>query len=440
MPAMDFPGFDTARIARALGLLDSGEHDLVDAYFERVEEVELQSGCPGPGVRCRRESGFALRLERPEAAWRVSADGVDAEQLRGAYRRIARVMPPTPPVFDGVLLPEWAGPPEVGELVLFPDRLQVALRERRAAFPVHLRLRRHRRQVQVVGPRLQAAPEEEVFYSVAAELPGGRYGTLWTDLEDGPAALARALAELFRARDAPPPEPGCRVVVLAPAAAAVLLHEVVAHALEADNLALTGSPAAAIGVELASPLLDLLDDPANAPAGVRRQTDDEGVPVRRRWLLRAGRVEEPLADRFWADRTGALQPGAARRGSRHQAPTPRSTHLELLPGRTPAADLLSQAHGGLFVEEFSRGRLDPLSGTFAVEASCARRIGAGGLGDRVGRLRLSGRMAELLRAVTAVGDESHAGGAGWCAKDAQRLPVWATACAVRLEGVEVEPA
>jgi hypothetical protein len=438
---MDFPGFDPARIARALALLDPGERDQVDAYFERLEEVEVQSGGPGPGLRCRRESGFAVRLEKPDQAWRVSADGVDADQLRAAYRRVARVMPPTPPVFDGIELPDWSTAPEASELLQFPDRLLVALRERRAALPLRLKLRRHRRQVQVIGPRLIATAEEEIFYSVAAELPGGRYGTLLADLDVAAAgALARALVEQFRARDAPPPEPGPRVLVLAPAAAAVLLHEVVAHTLEADNLALTGNPASAIGVELGSPLLSLLDDPGNAPARVRRQADDEGVPVRRRWLLRAGRVEEPLADRFWAERTGALQPGAARRGSRHQAPSPRSSHLELLPGGTPAADLITQAHGGLFVEEFARGRLDPLAGTFAVEASCARRIGTGGLGERVGRLRLRGRVADLLGAVTAVGDEGRSGGAGWCAKEGQRLPVWATACGLRLEGVEVEPA
>jgi hypothetical protein len=437
---VDFPGFDPARVSRALALLDPGGRDLVDAYFERLEEVEVVSGGAGPGIRCRRESGFAVRLERSDQAWRVSADGVDAEQLRNAYRRVARVMPPTPPVFDGLALAERDEPTDARELLDFPDHLQLALRERRAAFPLRLRLRRHRREVQVVGPRLTAEPEIETFYSVAADLPGGRHGALLPELAGAAPELARSLAEQFRARDAPPPEPGSRLLVLAPAAAAVLLHEVVAHTLEADNLALTGNPASAIGVELASPLLSLLDDPANAPAPVRRLADDEGVPVRRRWLLRQGRVEEPLADRFWAERTGALQPGAARRGDRHQAPSPRSSHLELLPGSTPAADLLSQAHGGLFVEEFSRGRLDPLLGTFVVEAGCARRIGTAGLGDRVGRLRVRGRVADLLRAVTAVGDESRCGGAGWCAKEGQRLPVWATACGLRLEGVEVEPA
>jgi hypothetical protein len=55
----------------------------------------------------------------------------------------------------------------------------------------------------------------------------------------------------------------------------------------------------------------------------------------------------------------------------------------------------------------------------------------------VGPCRLEGRVAGLLAAVAAVGARTETAGAGWCAKGGQRLPVWATAPAIRLEGVEV---
>jgi len=57
----------------------------------------------------------------------------------------------------------------------------------------------------------------------------------------------------------------------------------------------------------------------------------------------------------------------------------------------------------------------------------------------VGPCRLSGRVADLLHRVTAVGRETRSAGAGWCAKGGQKMPVWATAPALRLEGVEVGP-
>jgi len=308
-------------------------------------------------------------------------------------------------------------------------------------FPLRLAVRRHRRALQVVGPRLVPEPQAETFYSCSAELPRGRWGALFPELD---AAAARTVADacvaLFRARQAPPPPAGRPVAVLAPGAVAVLLHEAVAHALEADTLALGGNPEAALGVALAAPFLDVLDDPAAAPPGVRRTVDDEGSPVCRRWLLRAGVVEQPLADAGWSRRSPAFVPGAGRRGSRHLPPGPRSTHLELLAGQTTEADLCAEAEGGLYFEEASRGALDPLSGEFFLAFPFARRIRQGAPAEPVGPCRLRGRVADLLTRVTAVGSERRAAGAGWCAKGGQKLPVWATAPALRLEGVEVVPA
>ena len=58
----------------------------------------------------------------------------------------------------------------------------------------------------------------------------------------------------------------------------------------------------------------------------------------------------------------------------------------------------------------------------------------------MGPCQLHGRVADLLTRVTAVGSETRSAGAGWCAKGGQKLPVWATAPALRLEGVEILPA
>ena len=192
-----------------------------------------------------------------------------------------------------------------------------------------------------------------------------------------------------------------------------------------------------MGVRLGSAALSVLDDPGAAPEGVRRRTDDEGQEVRRRWLLRSGEVQEPLADSRWARDSELLLPGAARRGDRHSPPGPRSTHLELLPGESADDDLLADADGGLYLAEAGRGALDPLSGTFRLDAPCGQRIRGGIAAETVGPCRLAGRVADLLAAVTAVGATSRPAGAGWCAKGGQKLAVWATAPALRLEGVEV---
>ncbi len=437
---MPFTGLDTAGVARALSQVADRAGDLADAFFERCEEVELApEGGGGPRLRVRREEGFALRLVRDGRTWLAARDQVQARAFAEALRQVARALPAAS-YSEPALAPEPPGLPRALELLEFPAAVERAVRAEHVAFPLRLALRRHRRWVQVVGARLVPAPEMETFYSVTLETPWGRHGALLPDL--GPAAasaVAASAVALFRSREAAPAAAGRVPAVLGPAAAAVLLHEAVAHALESDTLALGGAVEAAVGLRLAAAGIDVLDDPAAAPAGVRRTTDDEGLPVCRRWLLRGGVVEQPLADALAALASPALVPGAGRRGSRHLPPGPRSHHLELLPGELEEAELLGGADGGLLVPEASRGSLDPLSGEFRLEIPHARRIRRGAAAEPLGRAVLRGRVADLLSRVTGVGRTPAAAGAGWCAKGGQKLAVWATTPALRVDRVEVIP-
>ena len=51
---------------------------------------------------------------------------------------------------------------------------------------------------------------------------------------------------------------------------------------------------------------------------------------------------------------------------------------------------------------------------------------------------MHGVVSELLARVTAIGRDSQRAGAGWCAKGGLKMPVWATAPSVRVEGIRVE--
>lgn len=454
-----FATLDTAAAARALSQLAPGDPDAgvdggddwADAFFERVEEVELPADGAAPGARLRREEGLALRLVRGGRTWLAARDAIAPEAFSDALRQVARVLPsafyPEPrldaaPWSAAVGTGDPAGLDRMAELPLAVGR---AIRARHVAFPVRLSVRRHRRHVQVVGPRWVPEPESERFLSLRADLPWGRWGALVPEPEgDAEAVLAaaaeeaaEALVERFRSRHAAAPEPRRdAVVVLGPQATAVFLHEAVAHALEADTLGLGGHPEAAVGVPLGGPALSVLDDPGSAPVSVRRRSDDEGVAVARRWLIRDGAVAQPLADRRWARGSEVLLPGAGRRASRHEPPGPRSSHLELLSG-DGEADLTAGAEGGFLVSQVARGALDPLTGRFVLEVPCARRLRHGTPAEPVGPFRIVGTVAGLLSRISAVGSEARPAGAGWCAKDGRLLPVWATTPALRLEGVEV---
>jgi predicted Zn-dependent protease len=429
---------DTGALARCLSEISEDPAALVEGFFERSEQAAFAPGGAPPTFRVWREEGLSVRLVTRHQTWMASRDGIDGESfleaLRSAARRLAQGLRP-PPRLRSVPPSETSKPDPARA---FAADVVRRLRERHLAFPLRLEVRRHRRWIQIVGREFVAEPEGEDFWSVRAELDGAAWGVLLPDLErDAATAVAGSLAALFRSRDAPPPPSRRGDLLLGSSAAAVLLHEAVGHALEVDTLSLTGDPAAAIGHRIGSGALDLLDDPTGGPAGLRRCTDDEGVPVLRRWLLRRGIVEQPLADRRWARRSPALHPGAGRRQSRHWPPAPRSLHLELLPGDEAFAALAGAVSDGVYAAEASHGFLDPRSGLFELRFPYGRRLRGGRLAERVGAFRLRGAVADLLTRVASAGRETALAGAGWCAKGGQRLPVWSTTPGLLLEGVEV---
>ena len=67
--------------------------DLVDAFFERREDVELPPADVAPGPRCWREEGLAVRLLRQGRTWLASRDAIDADAFQGAVRQVARALP-----------------------------------------------------------------------------------------------------------------------------------------------------------------------------------------------------------------------------------------------------------------------------------------------------------------------------------------------------------
>lgn len=435
---MPLANLETGGIARCLVQIADRPKDHVEAFFEVTSDTSMQGPIGRMTPSSRTEQGLAVRLLRGGEAWLASSDGISPDVFSRAVARVARARPGAVAPPPRVLRAAAIDPAVPGHLEEFAATAQSAIGAQHAAFPVHWDVRQHRRWSRAIGAMLAPEQQRESFYSCVARTSWGTWGTLLLELDAAAAeTVARSLTRSFRARRAAAPADGPTRVVLGSAATAVFLHEAVAHALETDTLRLSGEPEAALGVVLANDSLDVVDTPAGAPEAVRRSTDDEGTPVVRRWLLRRGVVEQPLADLQAASGSEMLVPGAARRGSRHLTPVPRSTHLELLPGSASGEALIEECGDGLWVEEFSGGRLDPLCGTVELRFPYARRIESGRLGDLTGPGRLDGSLTALLGGVLGVGRETAIGGAGWCAKGGHRLAVWASAPPLAIAGFEV---
>lgn len=435
---MPLTQLDTGGIARSLSQIADRAGDHVDVFLEVQRETRVRGAAEALVPSTRREEGLAVRLLRDGRTWLASRDEVSPVAFSDAVGRVARARPGAVARPPKELTPAPTTPEAADRLIDFIAAVEQAITSHHAAFPVVWDVSHHRRVSRVVGAMLSPGQQDEHFFSCRATMPWARWGGLLPDLEPGRAeAVARSLITLFRARKSTGPVPGRQNVVLGPGATAVLLHEAVAHALETDTLALSGDPEAVVGIALAPPEVEVVDDPAGAPAGVGRTVDDEGIPTVRRWLLRAGTVEQPLADVLRGVGSRRLIPGAGRRGSRHLPPVPRSTHLELLAGRPSREDLWTLCGDGLLIDEFSGGTLDPLSGAVRLDFAAARRLAAGRPTESVGAGSLRGAAIDLLAGVRAVGDDLRFAGAGWCAKGGHRLPVWATAPSLLLAGVEV---
>src|SRR3954468_8119998 len=172
---MPFSKLDTAAVARTLSQIAEHPDDVVDAFFERREEVELApEGDPG-GLGVWREEGVGPRLVREGLPWMASRDAIEAKPFAEALRQVARAISaasyPEPTLEVGP-----SDPVAAPELLDFPGLLSRAVRAHHVGFPLRVSVRRHRRWVQGVGPRLGAGAESESFYSCTVESTWGRYG------------------------------------------------------------------------------------------------------------------------------------------------------------------------------------------------------------------------------------------------------------------------
>ncbi len=293
--------------------------------------------------------------------------------------------------------------------------------------------------------------EERPRVRLVAQVVAGRDGNIQTGFH-GPAGLTgveffdahppRTVAEIAARRavtmlDSIPAPAGETMVVLAPGMGGVLFHEACGHPLEADIVDKEASVyRGRSGEQLASVLVNGVDDATVVNAWGSFSFDDEGTPSQRTVLFEGGVLRGLLSDRLRAAKLGVASSGNGRRQSYAHPPIPRMTNTYILDGASKPVEVLASTERGVYVTALAGGQTNPATGDFVFGCSEAFLIENGEVTKPVRGANLIGRAIEVMSAIDAVADDFDTW-EGVCGKDGQGVPVGSGSPTLRISRITV---
>jgi PmbA protein len=156
------------------------------------------------------------------------------------------------------------------------------------------------------------------------------------------------------------------------------------------------------GTPVASPLVEIVDDPLLPRGAGSRPFDGEGLPTRTNVLVAAGTLRTFLCDVFAARKLGRRSTGSAGRGI-GGGPHVTTSNLILRPGKTPAATLEALPRG-LYVTDLMGFGFNAVTGDYSQGAN-GFWIEDGARAFPVSEITISANFDELWKGVDAVGDD-----------------------------------
>lgn len=216
--------------------------------------------------------------------------------------------------------------------------------------------------------------------------------------------LRQSLEELNELLGAQSVKSGKYPVILDPFGAGIFIHEAFGHRSEADTTQHDPSlrERLTLGTQLATPILNVFDDPTIPERGGTYAVDDEGVLSQRTQLLSNGRVSGRLHSRESAAEFGEPITGNCRASDAGYGPLIRMSNTVIESGEHSLADMISSIDNGFYVAGGAGGQggID-----FTFGARWARHIRHGKLGKMVADANLSGNLFSTLKAISMVGND-----------------------------------
>ena len=230
--------------------------------------------------------------------------------------------------------------------------------------------------------------------------------------QDGPRLLGAARL----------PDPGEHDCIFSGDFSGIFAHEAFGHGTEQDMFLKDRAKGAEfLGKPVASPLVDMVDDPGNGWAA-SYFFDDEGVLARPTQIIRQGVLVNGINDRYSAAvLTQRGLPVAKTANGRREAydhkPYTRMTNTYFAGGSSSFAEMLASVRHGYYLTHPSNGMEDPKGWGIQLEGAMAEEIADGRLTGRVfSPVVVTGSVPKLLQSVSMVGDEVVEASLGMCGK------------------------
>ena len=212
--------------------------------------------------------------------------------------------------------------------------------------------------------------------------------------------------------------PGTYDAIFSPEFAGMFAHEAFGHGTEADMfLKKRAMGQAYMGKEVASPLVNMSDDPSLPGQAGSYLFDHEGEISSCTRIVVEGILTRALTDLNSAMRLNLQRTANGRRESFERKAYTRMSNTFFEAGRHSLDQMLSDIEYGYMLDRPSNGMEDPKGWGIQLEGYLAREIRHGTLTGRVfSPVIVTGTVPELLKSISMVGNEVKISGLGMCGK------------------------
>lgn len=252
-----------------------------------------------------------------------------------------------------------------------------------------------------------------------------------SNLHQEVASTAQKAALLL---EAPQAQGGEYTVVLDPLLAGVFTHEAFGHLSEADHVYDNDElrQMMQIGRVFGREDVNIVDDATLPALRGSYKYDDEGIPSRKVYLIKEGRLVGRLHSRETAAAMGEQLTGNARAVSYQFPPIVRMSNTFLEPGHSSFEDIIADIDDGIYAKGWYGGTTSMEMFTFS--AGEAYRIRKGKITELLRPVVLTGNVFTTLKNITAIGSDLHMNQGGGCGKGGQfPLPVSDGSPYIRIE-------